>query len=620
MKTFLLFLIISLTILAQPSNLYMSQPIKRAYEKHTRSFDGSPGENYWLNKAEYKIKASVNPDTKMLDGSLSVRYFNNSPDTLTKIVMHLYPDIFKKGNTRDFELPAEALNDGVFIKSLSVNNNSLDVSDTSHVITHSTTNMNIKLSQPLPPDNSINISVEWNFELPSVRTIRGGFYADTSIFVSYWSPKIAVYDDINGWDELTYTGQSEMYSGIADFDVEITAPKNYIVWGTGEIQNPEEVLTDNLLKKYNEAHNTDEVIHIITAEDLSKDLTIGDFSVWKFKAHSTPDFTFQLGKNYLWDGATVALKNKNVFVDAGYRKDSKNYTEVVRIMESGVKFFSEEMPGVEFPYPTITAFNGSGGMEFPMVLNDGEASTLSSTVGLTLHELAHTYFPFYMGINERRYAFLDEGWAVFAPTQLQRKLGDEFPIERRFVRQEAQLKGVVEVPPMTPSYHLKSPAYRVASYTRSSAALFALQDLLGKEKFFEAMNTFVNGWKEKHPTPYDFFFTFNRVADEDLEWFWKPWYFEFHSADLNLVDYISKDGKKFVRVKNDGGLPLSIKLKVYFTDNTEKTISVSPRVWQSGKDIVEVDLETNKEILEIELGDELVPDINYSKREILSGD
>jgi aminopeptidase N len=173
---------------------------------------------------------------------------------------------------------------------------------------------------------------------------------------------------------------------------------------------------------------------------------------------------------------------------------------------------------------------------------------------------------------------------------------------------------------MTPSFLLNGSHYRVASYTRSAAALFSLQSLLGEELFLKAMQTFMNEWNGKHPTPYDFFFTFNRVAEEDLTWFWKPWYFEFHSPDLNLKDYKNTNGEKTVTIENSGGLPMPVKLKVYFADNTEKTIEISPRVWQKGEKQITVDLKTNKEILEIELGDELIPDINYSKREIINGD
>lgn len=620
MKQIILFLIAGAILFAQSERLYMSQPIKKAFEKGTRTYSGKPGDNYWMNRAEYKIKADVDPVTKILKGEMSVKYFNNSPDTLKEIVMHLYPDLFKKGSARDWPIPQNAVNDGVMIKNISINNNVYDVSDTSTTIKRAATNMTITLEEYLVPNSELSMHITWKFIIPFVRPLRTGAYSDTSIFVAYWYPKIAVYDDIHGWDIIPYSGTAEMYSSNASFGVEITAPKNYIVWATGIFENAEEVLEEKYLERYNKSHNTEEIIKIITEEDLHKDITKGNNPTWKFKAETTPDFAFAIGKNYLWDASTVKLKNKTVFVDAGYKKDSKNFREVVSILKEGVKFFSEDMPGVIFPYPTVSVFNGSGGMEFPMILNDGEASTHASTVGLTLHELAHSYMPFYMGINERRYAFMDEGWAVFAPVKLQRKLGDVEPIRRRFVRQEKQLEEIVEAPPMTPSFLLNGSHYRVASYTRSAAALFSLQSLLGEELFLKAMQTFMNEWNGKHPTPYDFFFTFNRVAEEDLTWFWKPWYFEFHSPDLNLKDYKNTNGEKTVTIENSGGLPMPVKLKVYFADNTEKTIEISPRVWQKGEKQITVDLKTDKEILEIELGDELIPDINYSKREIINGD
>lgn len=620
MKTIITFLLLSIILVSQTTNLYIPQPIKKAYQKETRSYNGAPGKNYWLNEINYIIKAEVDPFTKILDGQLSVRYVNNSPDTLKEIVMHLYPDLFKSGTVRDWPIPKEAVNDGVLIKKLSVDYKDYDVSDTSRSISRSTTNMKIKLDEPLNPKDELLIETEWSFPIPELRPVRTGAYSDTSMFIAYWYPKIAVYDDIHGWDEITYTGTAEMYSSVASFSVEITVPQNYIVWATGVFENPDEILTDNVLERYNKAQESEEIINIIKAEDIHSDVTKREFSAWKFKANKAPDFAFALGKNYLWDGAIVKLKDKTVFVDAGYLKESVNFKEVVRISTEAIKFHSFEMPGVIFPYPTFSVFNGRGGMEFPMIVNDGEARTYESTVGLTTHELAHTYFPFYMGINERRYAFLDEGWAVFSPTRIQRRLGEYNPIEGRFKVQERQLETILEVPPMTPSFLLKGTHYRVASYSRSAGALFALEELLGEELFLNAIQTFISEWKEKHPTPYDFFFTFDRVAKENLSWFWKPWFFEFHSPELNLVEYINEGGRKYVTVSNDGGLPLPIKLKIYFADNSEENISVSPRVWKNGEKKVEVNLNTNKEILEIELGDELVPDINYSQRKILKGD
>jgi len=621
MKKLLLLFIISAISFAQSTKLFMPQPVKKAYEKGTRSYNGEPGKNYWLNNAEYKIKAEVNPISKKLDGNLSVKYFNNSPDTLNKIVMRLYPDLFKKGGSRSWAVPSEAINNGVEVESIFIGDQKDNIADSSKMVYRDGTNMTIKLEKPLLPDENISLSISWSFYIPQIVPIRTGAYSDTSMFVAYWYPQIAVYDDIDGWDELSYTGTTEMYNDFSSFKVEITLPKNYIMWSTGELQNPEEILNEKFLERYNKAKESDEIVTIIGEQDKNEDITKGEKSVWTYSANHVPDFAFGLAKNYLWNGAKINLNNgKEIFVDAGYGRNSQNFKSAAKIAIEGIKFLSEEMPGIPYPYPSFTAFNGRGGMEFPMIVNDGETSTYSSMVGLTTHELTHTYFPFYMGTNERRYAFMDEGMAVFLPIEIQRRLGQEEPIKRRFVRQEEQLARTTELPPMTPSFYLFGDAYRMASYTRSAAALIALESLLGKEKFLEALQDFMNEWNGKHPTPYDFFFTFNRIADEDLTWFWDPWYFEFHSPDLNLKNYRNKNGKKIVEVENAGGLPMPVKLKVYFYDNTEKTINLSPGIWEDGTRIFDVNLDTDKKILEIELGDELIPDINYTKRETISGD
>lgn len=265
MKTIITFLLLSIILVSQTTNLYIPQPIKKAYQKETRSYNGAPGKNYWLNEINYIIKAEVDPFTKILDGQLSVRYVNNSPDTLKEIVMHLYPDLFKSGTVRDWPIPKEAVNDGVLIKKLSVDYKDYDVSDTSRSISRSTTNMKIKLDEPLNPKDELLIETEWSFPIPELRPVRTGAYSDTSMFIAYWYPKIAVYDDIHGWDEITYTGTAEMYSSVASFSVEITVPQNYIVWATGVFENPDEILTDNVLERYNKAQESEEIINIIKA-------------------------------------------------------------------------------------------------------------------------------------------------------------------------------------------------------------------------------------------------------------------------------------------------------------------------------------------------------------------
>ncbi len=611
MKTLALLFFLTTLLFAQQSSLYMSVPIKEAYKNKTRSWNGEPGSNYWQNKSNYKISAEINPETKILDGKEAVTYFNESPDTLKKIVMRLYPDFYKKGNARDFQISPEAVNEGVYIKELKVRGNEIDVSDESETISRTGTLLNIKLDEPLLPGSDISIDVEWSFIIPSESPVRFGAYTDTSMFVGYWYPQVAVYDDIDGWDEISYTGLTEMYNDFSNYEVKIKAPKNYLIWATGVLQNPEEVLKPEYLRRYNKARQSDTTHHIITKNDLNKNITVGDYSTWFYKADNVPDFAFATAINYLWDASTMTLENgKEVFTAATYKSEANYFDKVDYVLREAINYFSREIPGIDFPFPEITVFNGSGGMEYPMMINDGETSSYESMVGLTMHELAHTYFPFYMGTNEKRYAFMDEGMAVFLPTLKQNELGEYNTMATRYKRYDQQAKTITAVPPMVPSYGLDYMNYRMNSYTRAGAAYFSLQEQLGKELFLEALHEYMNRWNGKHPTAYDMFFTFDDVTGQDLTWFWQRWFFEFGIAAMELTDYNIKVGKKEVTIKNIGGLPMPIVLNIYYSDNTEETIIKKPEVWKEGNEEVVVNLNTDKKITMITLGNDFYPNIS----------
>ncbi|UCH66014.1 MAG: hypothetical protein JSW63_02455, partial [Ignavibacterium sp.] len=253
----IIFLSISTAVTAQ-DDLYIPLNIQEAYENGTRSYDGSPGINYWQNSAEYNIKVEVVPETKMLFGSETVIYKNNSPDTLKTLVIRLYQDIFKIGNARDYNAPAEAINDGVEVSKFILRGE--EINSDSSIIERAGTNLTLNLDEPLPPHSEIDLAFEWNFIIPHIYPIRMGAYDSTSFFIGYWYPQISVYDDIEGWDEFNYGGQQEFYNDFSSFQVEIKVPNTFCVWATGVLQNPDEVFTERILDRYNTANSSEEVI------------------------------------------------------------------------------------------------------------------------------------------------------------------------------------------------------------------------------------------------------------------------------------------------------------------------------------------------------------------------
>lgn len=601
------------------NDLYMPLNIKKAYENGTRNYDGTPGSNYWQNSSDYKIKVEIDPQKKMLYGSETITYHNNSPDTLKLLVIRLYQDIFKIGSARDFSTIKEAINDGVKLTKIIVNGE--EVTDSGTIRKKSLdTNLLLILDEPAPPLTNIKLAFEWNFIIPHKTNIRMGAYDSTSFFIGYWYPQIAVYDDIDGWDRNNYGGQQEFYNDFSNFDVEIKVPNNFAVWSTGILQNPDELLTKKTLDRFNSAHSSDEVVSIVTEKDLYAGNNFNNsatHNVWKYKALSVPDFTFALSDHYLWDAVTTivdSLTERKVFIQAAYKITSEDFYEVADISRKAIEFFSFEIPAVPYPYPSLTVFNGSGGMEFPMMINDGSKSTLAGTVGVTSHEIAHTYFPFYMGTNERKYAFMDEGWAVMLPYDFQERMAEgNDPRKKQFLRYQYWAGTENDIPLIVPSINFIGATYGQSAYTRPGAAYEILRDMLGDELFLKGLHTFMERWNGKHPIPYDLFYSFNDGLGKDLNWYWKPWFFDFGYPDLAITKVKLNDVDLGVTVKKEGNIPIPIKLTFIYSDGTESVVYKDASVWSDGKDEIIINEKVKKGIKLIKLGDFHIPDVNQKQ-------
>ncbi len=612
---FLIVLLFAITASAQNSS-YIPLNIKPAFEKGTRSTDGSPGSNYWQNKSEYDIKVNIDPRTKILKGSEDIVYFNNSPDSLDQIVVRLYQNINRPEARRDFYINPKAINEGVQLKRISIGNTERQIDDRS-TVNITGTNLTLKLIEKLAPQSKINLSFDWEIEIPPVSTIRFGSYDSTSMFIAYWYPQISVYDDIDGWDRMDYTGTLEMYNDFNDYNIEFTVPAGFQIWATGVWQNADEILNQKYLDRYNSAWKSDSVIKIFEKSDLSENniyKTKTGFNNLKFKAENVPDFAFGISNTYLWDAASFEVdKNtgRRVYCAAAYRQTSPDFVDVAFYAKETLKYFSFEMPGVPFPYPSATVFNGAGGMEFPMIVNNGREDNIAGIVGLTSHELAHQYMPFYMGTNERKYPFMDEGWAVMFPYDFQERMAEGNTPRIRTVNGYENFAGnELDLPLMIPSPTISWRSYRISAYNKPAIAYDILRKTLGDELFLKALHTYMQRWNGKHPIPTDFFFTFDNVTGQDLSWYWKPWFYNFSYPDLAISNIKSKQNSIVVEVKNIGSLPLPIKLQVMFKDEVVKEVYKNADVWKSGKDKIGIKIDGVKNFDAVILGSELIPDVN----------
>ena len=267
------------------------------------------------------------------------------------------------------------------------------------------TNKSIKLKKPLLPKDSIHLALDWHFDV-SKQSGREGAIDSTTFFLAYFYPRIAVYDDYSGWDKMTFTGGQEFYSDFNNYKLEVNVPKNFLVWATGELQNPKEVLQEKYSQLLEQSMKTDSVIRIVTPEDLRENQITRQDSVntWKWEARDIPDVTFAVSNQYNWDAGSVELNDENgrkrVSVQAAYADESEDFHHMVKFGKHALKWFAENYPGIAYPYPKTTIVRGYADMEYPMMVNDNSAKSLDEARFVVEHEIAHTYFPFYMGTNE----------------------------------------------------------------------------------------------------------------------------------------------------------------------------------------------------------------------------
>ncbi len=619
----MIFIVVGSINLIGQTSTKMSLENAIAFQNGTRSNDGKPGPNYWQNHADYKIDVELLIDKSMLSATETVIYHNNSPDTLNKLVLRLYPDIYKKGNARSWPVAPDDLNDGTIIKELAINGNNININD-SRDVRRSATNLFINLEELLLPSDSLKVDMSWELFIPKTQTIRMGNYGNNRLFIAYWYPQIAVYDDIDGWDILEYFGTVEFYNDFNNYEVNITSPPGFTIWATGDLMNMNDIYTEKVIKNHKKASTSSGIINIFTVEDCRDNRVLKNTgkNIWSFVANDVPDFSFATSLESNWDAAsTIADKktNRRVLVDAVYPDSSNTFDKAVYYGLISVNFMVDSLPGYPFPYSHITSFcNGEngGGMESPMMVNEGDPSDDGSAMSLIFHEILHTYFPFYMGINERKYAWMDEGWASWLSYGIADNLAPDYNYFSRVSSSFENMSGKEkEVPLMFLSYQIKDyQSYRSHSYTKPALAYAYLRNAIGDSIFKSALYSFIDRWHNKHPGPYDFLNTFENISGQDLDWFFIPWFFSRAYADIGIKK-VTFDNK--VVVENNGGLPLPIYLSCRYLDDTQETFYRNASVWKNGDRGIIFQLNKNKKPIRITVGNDIVPDVIKENNEIM---
>ena len=587
-------------------DLYMSRDVKQAYKNGTRSMDGKPGKNYWQNHGRYAITITAMPPGRTVKGAETITYINNSPDTLRSPSIKLFLNIHKPGAPREFGATPDYLTPGVHVDECKVNGQTIQVRSDQFVFT----NLPVKLPKPLLPHDSVQFSFDWHYEI-SLRSGREGMIDSTTYFLAYFYPRVAVYDDYNGWDRMPFMESHEFYSDFNDYDVTINVPKNYIVVGTGTLQHPENLLQPTFLKRYNESFTSDQTIQIVTKQDWqAKNITTQNaVNSWRFSSVNVPDVAFGISDHFNWDGCSVVVDDatrRRAGAFAAYNDTAADYHHVAQYARHSLDWLSHHWPGIPYPYEKTTVFQGYAGMEYPMMANDESYEDTTFSRFVAEHEIAHTYMPFYMGINETRYGFMDEGWATTFEILI--GIADLGVEKAEETYKQFRVEGWIndpspgeDVPIVGPGDNRIGQALGDNEYGKASLGYLAMKDLLGDELFKKCLHEYMNRWHGKHPLPWDFFFTFNDVAKKNLNWFWSNWFFSHNYIDLAIKSTTRLGNDYSVTIENIGGMAAPVNIIANYSDGTKESFHQTPVIWQSNQGKATVKISSKKKVESISL-------------------
>ncbi|MCZ4223685.1 M1 family metallopeptidase [Pedobacter rhodius] len=585
--------------------LYMPRNIKAAYAKGTRSMNGKPGPNYWQNHGKYNMDIKVDAGTKIVSGTEEIVYSNNSTDTLKTLAIRFVNNLHKPTAPRGGSVSQDFLSAGLNISAFSVDGETIAVNSKDWG-----TVGNVRLKKPLAPKSKITVKIDWDYPL-SKESGREGQIDPNTFYVAYSYPRISVYDDYNGWDRIPHTDRAEFYNDFNDYTFAVKAPKNYVVYATGDLLNPDEVLQPEIASRLKKSYLTDEIQHIATEQELKdgKVTLQKDWNTWKFKANHITDVCFGLSSTYLWDAASVvvdAKANRRVSTQAAYNVKSKDFPNSVKNNLYALAWFSNNWPGVPYPFSKMTAFQGFADMEYPMMVNDSDTGDPVFAQLVQDHEVAHTYFPFYMGINETRYAYMDEGWAttleyLIGIAERGKEAADKFYKAFRVQRYINDKSAEEDQPIISMSDQVSGSGYGNNSYGKASLSYIALKDMLGDDLFKKALHHYMENWNGKHPIPWDYFNSMNSGSGQNLNWFFQNWFFTNNYIDLALTKPQISSGKATFVIKNEGGFAIPFDILVTDAEGKTETIHKTPAVWKVNQKEMTMTINTNRKIKSIKL-------------------
>jgi len=567
-----------------------------------RSANGAPGPDYWQNRADYEIHATLDPEGKRLTGQVTIAYTNNSPDALDSLWLQLDQNIYRKDarSVLASGWPRDHFTDGFLIDELEVDRGG-KVEASTYLV--SDTRMKVSLAHALSRGEQLKLRIKYHYAIPGLWGGRTAWISTPKgdIFdIAQWYPRMAVYDDLRGWDTAPYLAQ-EFYLEYGHFDYFVTAPSDMLVAGSGELVNPADVLTPLERARLVQARASDKSVMIRTpaeVDDPASRPKQGGTLTWHFRMDNTRDVAFSASRAFAWDAARINLPGgasalaMSVYPPESARLDA--WGRSTEYLKDSVEHFSTRWS--PYPYPTaVSIAGGVSAMEYPGIAFDGVTDNGKYLFWITAHEIGHTWFPMMVGFDERRDPWMDEGFNTFIDVYESDDFSNGvYGPKRDSEFAEAGGNPVDAILPVladkdAPIILTRGDAIREkyrhpVSYFKSALGLILLREqILGPERFDPAFRKFIRDWTFKHPAPSDFFRAMESAGGEDLSWFWRGWYLNNWTLDLAVerVAYIDNDPAKGARVTvaNLDRLVMPSSLEVRYADGKTLEMALPVETW-----------------------------------------
>ncbi|MDV2448962.1 peptidase M1 [Elizabethkingia anophelis] len=625
------FLAVSNLSAQQASNYDYKEAFKEPFYTYNgnefRSASGQPGTKYWQNHANYVLNITLDDTQNLFTGSAEVQYTNNSPDELKFIWFQLDQNLFKKESRGSAMIPLSNsrygssnsdFEGGYTIKSVKV-----DGKEVKYTITD--TRMQVDLPKELKSNGgSVKVKIDYAFVSPEDGADRMGYLKTKNgkiYTMAQWYPRVEVYDDIKGWNTVPYLGPSEFYLEYGDFDVTITAPNNFYVVASGELQNPKDVYSSQQLKKWDDAKNSEKAVVIRSASEVGENAAKNGNKTWKFKMKQSRDFAFAASPAFILDAARINLPSgKKSLAISAYPVESDGqgaWSRSTEYTKASIEHYSKQW--FEYPYPNAVNVAGiTNGMEYPGIVFCKYTSKGAGLWGVTDHEFGHTWFPMIVGSNERKHAWMDEGFNTFINGISTEAFNNGEYYRKGSARGMTGYLFSDKLEPVdTPPDAMRESSIGALAYYKPGTALKILRNnVIGKERFDKAFREYINRWAYKHPVPDDFFRTMENVAGEDLGWFWRSWIQNNWKLDqaISSVKYVDNSYTKgaVITIQNLEKMPMPVDLRIQFKDGSHQDMSLPVEIWRRNTEWT-FKVPTTKEIQTVIIDpDGNFPDINPS--------